>query len=102
MAGATGLEPAASAVTGQRSNQLSYAPAGDGSGYRRPYPKSRQSHPADRNCEKALFTAKNRWSDRPRIVYRGMVFGASPSSRIHEEGPTDGYSSWKSPTTRNS
>ena len=26
MAGATGLEPAASAVTGQRSNQLSYAP----------------------------------------------------------------------------
>jgi site-specific DNA recombinase len=27
MAGATGLEPATSAVTGQRSNQLSYAPA---------------------------------------------------------------------------
>jgi hypothetical protein len=26
MAGATGFEPAASAVTGQRSNQLSYAP----------------------------------------------------------------------------
>jgi hypothetical protein len=26
LAGATGLEPAASAVTGQRSNQLSYAP----------------------------------------------------------------------------
>ncbi len=27
VAGATGLEPAASDVTGQRSNQLSYAPA---------------------------------------------------------------------------
>ncbi len=26
MAGATGLEPAASGVTGRRSNQLSYAP----------------------------------------------------------------------------
>ncbi len=28
MAGATGLEPAASGVTGRRSNQLSYAPKG--------------------------------------------------------------------------
>jgi hypothetical protein len=28
MAGATGLEPAASGVTGRRSNQLSYAPEG--------------------------------------------------------------------------
>ena len=28
VAGAKGLEPSASAVTGQRSNQLSYAPAG--------------------------------------------------------------------------
>jgi hypothetical protein len=27
MAGATGIEPATSAVTGQRSNRLSYAPA---------------------------------------------------------------------------
>ena len=41
VAGATGLEPAASAVTGQRSNQLSYAPAGVGPSYRRPYGKSR-------------------------------------------------------------
>jgi hypothetical protein len=28
MAGTTGLEPATSAVTGQRSNQLSYVPTG--------------------------------------------------------------------------
>ncbi len=28
MAGVTGLEPAASGVTGQRSNQLSYTPVG--------------------------------------------------------------------------
>ncbi len=31
MAGVTGLEPAASGVTGQRSNQLSYTPAGPAS-----------------------------------------------------------------------
>ena len=41
VAGATGLEPAASAVTGQRSNQLSYAPAGVCPSYRRPKGKSR-------------------------------------------------------------
>ena len=41
VAGATGLEPAASAVTGQRSNQLSYAPAGVGPSYRRLRSKSR-------------------------------------------------------------
>ena len=32
MAGATGLEPATSGVTGRRSNQLSYAPDGHWSG----------------------------------------------------------------------
>ena len=31
MAGATGLEPAASGVTARRSNQLNYAPAWDNS-----------------------------------------------------------------------
>jgi hypothetical protein len=30
MAGLTGLEPATSCVTGRRSNQLNYNPAGEG------------------------------------------------------------------------
>jgi hypothetical protein len=34
MAGSTGLEPAASAVTGQRSNQLNYDPKADDCNFR--------------------------------------------------------------------
>jgi hypothetical protein len=34
MAGTTGLEPAASAVTGQRSNQLNYVPGIDDRNFR--------------------------------------------------------------------
>ncbi len=36
MAGTTGLEPAASAVTGQRSNQLNYVPTLFSSGFGKP------------------------------------------------------------------
>ncbi len=36
MAGTTGLEPATSAVTGQRSNQLSYVPTIFSSTYAKP------------------------------------------------------------------
>jgi hypothetical protein len=38
MAGAAGLEPVTSAVTGQRSNQLSYAPACGASEPKKPAP----------------------------------------------------------------
>src|SRR6266568_2098403 len=38
MAGAAGLEPVTSAVTGQRSNQLSYAPAGAAKNRKLPSP----------------------------------------------------------------
>src|SRR5262249_51170395 len=55
LAGATGLEPAASAVTGQRSNQLSYAPAGVCSSYRRPKGKSRETPSHPRKLRKNLI-----------------------------------------------
>src|SRR5712691_1371325 len=45
LAGATGLEPAASGVTGRRSNQLSYAPAGNGADLR-PAPAQVKARPA--------------------------------------------------------
>ena len=45
MAGTTGLEPAASAVTGQRSNQLNYVPAK--AGFTRPVDTlTEEKHPA--------------------------------------------------------
>ena len=43
MAGAAGLEPVTSAVTGQRSNQLSYAPARGTRKYEMPLPASSAS-----------------------------------------------------------
>ena len=45
MAGAAGLEPVTSAVTGQRSNQLSYAPANGESEGKKPTPPSQRRIP---------------------------------------------------------
>ena len=44
MAGSTGLEPAASAVTGQRSNQLNYDPACAVGDMQSPVPSFRVHH----------------------------------------------------------
>src|SRR5581483_492965 len=94
VAGATGLEPAASGVTGRRSNQLSYAPffgdAADlnavsrqvkerlgkprGSGVRGTagggnVEKARISGLRNaETCRKPLFSASKSWSDHIRIV----------------------------------
>ena len=71
MAGATGLEPATSAVTGQRSNQLSYAPAGVGQELKAAPPPSQGNASPPANLRKSPIFAKNRWSNRLRIVYAG-------------------------------
>jgi DNA-binding protein HU-beta len=39
------------------------------------------------DCEKALFTGKNRWSDAPRIVYSGSVTDGAHTTGLNEEGP---------------
>ena len=51
MAGVTGLEPATSGVTGRRSNQLSYTPAGAPFGSIRPWPHRAEEPEADRTRE---------------------------------------------------
>ena len=64
MAGATGLEPATSAVTGQRSNQLSYAPV-KGTTKVIEFQSGRQ-----RTIEKKLRDFLNR--DLPRIIHKSI------------------------------
>ena len=51
MAGVTGLEPAASGVTGRRSNQLSYTPA---KGWRAQSASPSSLHTAGRGASQAL------------------------------------------------
>ncbi len=72
MAGVTGLEPAASGVTGRRSNQLSYTPlnlgdaeqtASSRSVWRRHWNKA-----AGQDCQ--AFTAKKRQQKSERLISR--------------------------------
>jgi hypothetical protein len=60
MAGTTGLEPAASAVTGQRSNQLNYVPTLPSW-----IPKNRSSCPCSANSVTKGRSVANRWATLP-------------------------------------
>jgi hypothetical protein len=78
MAGATGLEPAASGVTGRRSNQLSYAPEkarifglSCGSGEIRPVPRE-------------VKTGVNRPPIRNNLHLPTMTFLTSTWSQLRE------------------
>jgi hypothetical protein len=77
MAGTTGLEPAASAVTGQRSNQLNYVPTRQINGMR-----NRQ-----RLCGLARFAyrapvapgclkRRDFWLNRPQTAYKSWLHSA--------------------------
>ena len=60
MAGVTGLEPAASGVTGRRSNQLSYTPGSAGLRACQcpPPPKSHTSRTSPINCQAAAGSSQ--------------------------------------------
>jgi hypothetical protein len=86
MAGAAGLEPVTSAVTGQRSNQLSYAPA-HGAGERKKSQRPRQEwhEQNDRMIESRILhrgrLAPEDWSRPvcwPRETYQDFPRPCSP------------------------
>jgi hypothetical protein len=69
MAGATGLEPATSGVTGRHSNQLSYAPAGV-----RASPARRQEL-SERPCQVKKLSGSGRWKTVPSPDRQEVVGG---------------------------
>ena len=95
MAGATGLEPATSAVTGQRSNQLSYAPAGVGQDLKAALPQvkdNRVTRPTLR--EVPYFPQESLVKPVPNRLFGQKRSGVRPGSRISRGGSHHGYGSW--------
>ena len=68
MAGATGLEPATSGVTGRHSNQLNYAPI-PFQEFSTPYSKEQENPYSD------TFTILTLFSKQPLLTTKNMVGG---------------------------
>src|SRR5476649_529945 len=66
-----------------------------------PTPSQGQSHPATRNSEKALFTDRIGGQTAPESSMRARCLALRQTGGFIEEGPTDGYGSWKSSDTGN-
>jgi hypothetical protein len=85
MAGATGLEPATSAVTGQRSNQLSYAPAIAWRGHAAPFALAQYAKAWRRPGKRALGGLATRPRDAHATARRPIGGGRTttrcPSQR---------------------
>ena len=86
MAGVTGLEPATSGLTGQRSNQLSYTPkmgirrSGQRTGFYRPH-------------RWLSSQVSRRISDEARTV-RGLALGLPPSAPSHTHATCADTAAW--------
>ena len=79
MAGVTGLEPAASGVTGRRSNQLSYTP------YRAVVHGRRRSSACTASDSPSQGEARDaplRWSPRANLAFADGVMRRSARSRM--------------------
>ena len=89
MAGTTGLEPATSAVTGQRSNQLSYVPRCIRSAHWRlqEWCLSLRRQPLDSIGLAAVGQTCNRW-----ILGRHVIQGCPSSQRVHVVPPMNDFS----------
>ena len=91
MAGATGLEPAASGVTGRRSNQLSYAPEGSAGLKARPVPSQEVADCQQKGARRAdicliygLFLVRD--SRNPRFFARNRWYWVAESLKTRVVG----------------